>query len=321
MSSQSNSTIPLVLVQKQLYRFGGPILMIFGTVSSILSLIIFLQKNLRKNPCSIYLIAFNIGNLFLIYTSLFSLILINGYNMNSSLYNLIICRLHFYTMLIFGVLSPSYLILASIDRILVTSRYAIMRSKSTHRLAYICIMIVTLLWLLFHSHALVLTNIIEPLPNFFRCYFQPGIYLVFIGYYSLIIKGIFIPLLMIIFGLWTVKNIRSIGRIDPRPVLIITRRKTIGGLYLKHSKDRQFIQILFIDIIVYIIFSLMISAVFMYQQFAQYKSYNLISVQILGFLTSIATFSSYIPFCFGFYTNFIMSKQFRHEVKHYILCQ
>ena len=62
------------------------------------------------------------------------------------------------------------------DRILLTSRTALQRQKSTPRLVFTCIIIVTLFWLLFHSHALVLTNIIQITPYLTLCYYDLGTY-------------------------------------------------------------------------------------------------------------------------------------------------
>jgi hypothetical protein len=164
MSSESNFIPSLISAQTNLYKFGGPILMSLGAASCILSSIVFTIKNLRKNPCSINLIAFNIFNLLRIYTSLLLSTLQNGYNIDPSLYSLDVCRFRFYTMLLFDILSPSYLILTSVDRILITSPNTPTRERSTRRLAYICIITITLFWLLSQSHALVFTNILQPAP-------------------------------------------------------------------------------------------------------------------------------------------------------------
>jgi hypothetical protein len=119
MSSQSSSTnyiLFLKSVTKYLYEFGGPTLICIGTVSCILSLIVFSQKNLRKNPCTMYLLAFNISNLILLYSSVLSVSLSWGYGVSPALHNLAYCRYNLYMTLLLDILSPSYLILASIDR-------------------------------------------------------------------------------------------------------------------------------------------------------------------------------------------------------------
>ncbi|CAF4204833.1 unnamed protein product, partial [Adineta steineri] len=196
MSATYNYILSLANANVNLYKIGGPILISVGTVSCIINLTVFSKKTLRKNPCSIYLIACNVTNFLLIYTSILIATLGTGYSIDPSAHN-----------------SISYLILAAFDRILVTSRNALTRQHSTSRLAYICICIITLFWLIFHSHALIFTTIIETAPGVAICYFQPGFYLSLISYYSLIIKALLILILMVILGLWTVKNVRSMNHV------------------------------------------------------------------------------------------------------------
>ncbi|CAF3872175.1 unnamed protein product, partial [Adineta steineri] len=72
MSSQSSATNYIWLLKsitKYLYQIGGPILICIGSLSCILSLIVFTKKSLRKNPCSLYFISYNIANLILMYSS------------------------------------------------------------------------------------------------------------------------------------------------------------------------------------------------------------------------------------------------------------
>jgi hypothetical protein len=321
MSSEMDFVASLIQAQIYLYKIGGPILMGFGTVSCILSLIIFTKKTLRKNPCSVYLVAANVSNFLLIYTSIISTTLSNGYSIDPSAYNLIYCRFRIYAMLLFDVLSPSYLILASVDRVLITSSNAFTRQRSTLRLAYICIITVTLFWMLAHSHALIVTNIIQLTTDFSFCYFQPGIQLILMGYYSIIIKGILVPLLMLILGLWAIKNVQRASRLRLAPAVIPSATTTVGGLRSPHSKDRLLLLILFIDIAVYIIFSLMISIVLMYQQIALVQSSNFVEVERQSFLLNVGVFSTYIPFCVGCYTNLLVSKTFRHEFKNVFMCR
>ena len=90
--------------------------------------------------------------------------------------------------------------MASIDRILITSSNALIRQRSTHNFAYVCIAIETLFWTLVHCHILILANIGQFGPKTFFCYFQQGVYFHFIGDYSLF-KEIIALLLLIICGL------------------------------------------------------------------------------------------------------------------------
>lgn len=80
MCSTTDYILYLKSIPKYLYQFGGPILIFIRSISCILSLIVFTKKNLRKNPCSMYLIAYNIVNFILIYASILMVTLSAGYS-------------------------------------------------------------------------------------------------------------------------------------------------------------------------------------------------------------------------------------------------
>jgi hypothetical protein len=305
--------------QKYLFQFVGPILLLIGSVGSILNLIVFNQKNLRKNPCSIYFIAYNLANFVYIYCLLFSLILEAEYNIDPSAHNLVICHVRLYINVLFNVLSPYYLILASIDRILVTSRNALTRQRSTRRLAFICVTSGTLFWALFHSHALIIANITHLGPISY-CYFQPGLQLTFVGYYS-VIKELLALSLMIICGLWAIRNIRSTHRVMAVPSLSVNRTVVEGGAQSTSSKDRQLALMLVMDIIIYTPFSFALAVFLMYQQITQIYIVTIEQVLIQTILTNIFLFIACVPFCTSFYANFIVSKAFRNEVKKVFSCR
>ena len=315
MSVQYNFLETLVSVQTNLYRFGGPILMVVGTVSCLLNLIAFNKKKLRKNPCSIYLVAYNTCNFLIIYVSILFTTLTTAYNIDLSAYNKNFCRCRFYMMLLFEVLSPSYLLLASVDRILITSRNALTRRRSTRRLAHVWLTIVTIFWAVFHVHALALTGIIRITRNFFICYFQPGMHITLVSYYSIIIRGIVIPLLMITMGSWAIKNVRTLGRVAVVSIPTVIETPGIRNARAERSKDRQILQIVVTDISIYVFFNLMLSSTLMYQQFTPKESQSSVTTQIQVRLINIGFFSTFIPCCVGCYTNALISKTFRQEIK------
>ncbi|CAF1253651.1 unnamed protein product [Adineta steineri] len=322
MFSEYDSITLIILSQKYLYQFGGLILIIIGTLSCTMSLIVFSRNILRKSACSSYLIALNISNIITMYLPFLILVLDAGYNIHPTLYSLIFCRFNLYVQFLFDILCPFYMILASIDRVLITSSNARTRQRSTHHFAYICIISGTLFWMLFQTHTLIFGSIIEYAPNYFLCYFQSGAYLVFIAYYAILIKTILVPLLLITCGLWSVKNIRSLRRIRVAPVLSMNRITTAADPHpLLRARDRQLVRMLLIDIIIYIIFNWAVSVFLMYQQATQYTIKSSVQNLIEVFIASVSTFSNHIPFCIECYTNLIVSKTFRNEVKKVLLCK
>lgn len=314
--------LSLTAAQKNLFRFGGPIFVFIGTVSSILGLFVFTQKGLRKSPCSIYFTAYNTTSLILIYTSFLPITLEIGYNITPTIYSLFLCRLRLYTTFLFNCLCPFYLLLASVDRVLITSRNARTRQKSTHHLAYLSILIGTICWIIGLSHVLVFSNIIPLETGELICYLQLGWYSMAIGYGSLV-KEILIPLLMAIFGLWSIRNIRTIRRVTTASTSTsgIGNNQTTIGLNSSRSKDRQLILILLVDITIYIFFSLILAVTLMYEQITLHKPKTTEVFFIETFIKSVAMFTAHIPFCIHSYANLLVSKTFRKEVKGLLLCK
>lgn len=85
------------------------------------------DKLYEKNPCSICFVGINISRFLFLYSSLVPALLSASYNIMIGDENIIACRGFYYFGTISIYLTPSYVILASIDRVLVTSQNATTR--------------------------------------------------------------------------------------------------------------------------------------------------------------------------------------------------
>ena len=320
MSSSSDTLVRMQLVQKCLYEFVGPMLILIGTIGFILNLIVFSQKNLRKNACSIYFIAHNCANIIFVYSSFLPTTLSVGYGIDYSTRHIVICRVRLYVTILSNVLSPLYLVFASIDRVLITSPNALTRQRSNLRFAYKCLLIGTLFWTLLHSPILIFANIIQIGSYGFICYFQSTVYLSFISYTS-VFRAVSSLSLMIICGLWSIKNIQNLQKIRPAASVSATVPTASSVPHSNLSKDRQLTLILLIDVITYTLFSFAYAVYLMYQQATQYYVKNTERTQIETIVSSFCQFSGTIPFCVACYANLIISKTFRNEVKKILTCQ
>jgi hypothetical protein len=142
------------------------------------------------------------------------------------------------------------------------------------------------------------------------------------SYYTVIVKTFLVPLLMIIFGLLTVRNIRSVRRVTVAPASMLTGTAVrSGGIQSSFSKDRQFFIILAIDIVVYMICSSTLSAVYLYDLITQYNVESSFATQFDLSFRNMAIFLNYISVCIGCYTNFFISKTFRNEIKNIFFCR
>ncbi|CAF3662108.1 unnamed protein product [Rotaria sordida] len=318
MSSQSPSTdvsTTLESTATYLYRFGGLILVIFGSISCILNIIVFSQRSLRKNPCSTCLVVENIFNLLFINSLLLSITLEVGYNVYFTSTNIVLCRLCYYTSLFSNVLSSFCLILASIDRVFITSSNASTRQRSTLRFTYFCIIGGTIFWMLFHSPSLAFTNITQIGDNIYICFYQMGFYLTFISFYS-IIKESSSTLSLLICGIWAVKNIRRLRRVTFSTASSNNGNARVVGSHIIHSKDRQFVWMVLIDILLYAIFCSMAAIFLTHQQITQYQQKSIEQVQLDIFFKQITVFCLHIPFGISCYTNLLVSKAYRNAMKN-----
>lgn len=236
-----------------------------------------------------------------------------GYNVDPSASNLIACRCRYYFGFVLASLERYYLVLASIDRALVTSTTFQIRRWSNSRFISVAIGSMTLFWIVFHIHALINTNIFPYGPNLFICASNPGGYSVFISFYSLIFHGIIPPLLMIIFGLTTMQNIRRLRQIGT-----VTRTNEMPGISRHrnlNSKERQMVIMLLSEILIYVIFGCLSSIYLVYGQITHYKLKSIEQQTIEQLLSIILLFILFIPYSIDFYTNYIVSKNFRKEIK------
>jgi hypothetical protein len=317
MSSITILTSTLNDAQKDLFYIGGPILMFISTLGCSLNLIVFTRRHLRKNPCSMCFIALNINHILYTFLCLIPAILQIGYNINPSAYNLIFCRCRYYLAFVLASLERFYLILACIDRTLITSaRFRIKKWSNTHFIG-ICIGSLILFWILFHIHALINTNIFEYELNIFICAPNSGLYSILISFYSLIFNDIITPILMITFGLLTVKNIRQVRRIgiDIRVGVLKNEVRLVPYSQTLNAKERQMIILLFIELLVYIIFSFMNPIYLLYKQLTEYELGSIKKQMIEQFISTILLFITFIPYSINFYINLLVSKAFRKEIK------
>ncbi|CAF3606082.1 unnamed protein product [Adineta steineri] len=313
------STTTLLFSIQQLFRIGGPILLFIGITSCILNLLVLKKISLRKNPCTMCLVAVNIVNLAYLFFSFLFTVFIVGYNSDPSTSSIIFCRFRNYMSFILTCCEPSCLILASIDRVLVTSPNAGTRRRSTRRLMFISIIGMCLFWAVFHIHTLIFIQIIQYGTNYFVCIYQPGVYSEFVTYYSLVITGCLPPALMTIFGCWTVKNIRQIRRVRHNASTRVTGTVVVGGAHTLRSKDQQLIRMLFIDILSYIICKYPGTIMLIYQQITQYDNKSDERQQIERAIIELTAFLYFVENCVGCYTNMIASKTFRTELKRIFL--
>ena len=207
----SSSTLSSILgnIQKQIILYGIPLILFFGISGNMINCAVFLQKSLRSNSCSIYLIASSIANTILLISAM-STNLYSFYNIDPLTYSLAYCKIRFYLINSLFMISRTYIVLAYVDRYTLCSSHAHIRAFSRCQVAFRLIPIVIIGWIIIPIYV-VIFNTIDT-----NRFIMPGFYRIFYAIYSAICSGILPPSLMITFGLLARRNLRLMRkRITP----------------------------------------------------------------------------------------------------------
>ena len=150
------STSVLVLIQTQLNHYGYPIFLILGNIGNILIAILFSRH--RRSACMIYLLSSAIMNdLYLTFNSLVEIF--PFYYADESLRAFTLCKIRFYLSNVLGQLAKTMVVLACIDRFMITNDCVHLRALSTPKRAKWFILISILFWIIFASHIAIMTTI------------------------------------------------------------------------------------------------------------------------------------------------------------------
>ncbi|CAF0916834.1 unnamed protein product [Adineta steineri] len=202
----------LNLVSDIFSRYCLMVLFILGTIGLTLNTLIFTRRTFRQNSCVHYFLASTIANYFVVFFILPSRILSDGYDIDPGQYNLPYCRLRFYTYFTAKSLSSWFIVLACFDRRMSSSQSVHSRAFARPIIARWMIAITTLVGLLFYAYVPVF-YIIDSNHN---CGARAGFYSLFDDSVYLVGYSLAPPLLMLIFGIWTIGNTRRLRRIVPR---------------------------------------------------------------------------------------------------------
>ena len=193
-------------------RYCSIILFIFGSIGLVLNTIIFTRPTFRQNSCVNYFLASTVANYFVVIFILPSRVLSDGFQIDPGQYNLIYCKLRFYTYFTAKSLSSWFIILACFDRFMSSSPLVQRRAFARIVVSRWMIFLTTLIGLFFYSHVLIFYEI----DSNQQCDARSGIYRIFNDCFYLIGYRLTPPILMLIFGICTIANTRRIRRIVPR---------------------------------------------------------------------------------------------------------
>jgi hypothetical protein len=210
------------IISNKIMIYAGIIMYIFGIIGNILNIWVFSiwsrsrrrshknHRSDRTSNSSLYLLASSLANLIVIIYPLLTRIMFDGYRYHVTKANLfILCKLRFYTLHTFDLISLTCICMATFDRYLISSRKVRLRELSTRRQRTKLIILFIILFIGLHS---VPIGIYYDISNTGQCTILSLTYL----YYYLYIVQIFlhgiIPIIVLsIFGILTFKQLKKIN--------------------------------------------------------------------------------------------------------------
>ncbi|UJR35002.1 hypothetical protein I4U23_027778 [Adineta vaga] len=228
----------LSTVSRLLNTYLIPLIVLFGVIGNILSILIFTRPSLRRS-CSIYFLVGSINGLIILLFGGITRWLSDGFlGINPTTNSLVYCRFRSYFVYVIYNIAPYLTACITIDRYCSSCSNAnIRRFSSRISLAYLIVSLIILITSIAYIHMVFRFTIVNSV-----CRPEPGFYAEFFpffttGYYF------FAIILILIFGLGTSYNIRSQRR-RIQPITMLEKR-TLRG-------DTQLLLLLLVHVICYI---------------------------------------------------------------------
>jgi hypothetical protein len=228
------------------------VLLVVGVVGNVLNCCVFIQKRLRSNPCSVFFTAASMANITVLIYYIIPTIY-SAYNTPTENSNLVYCKLRLYIRNALLVISRTYLTLACVSCYTQSSRNVRIRNLFQPKIVLRVIAIVPVIWFIIPLHIPLTTTIQNG-----KCSMWAGAAALYHSIYICFVAAILPTSLMIIFSLLAYRNLRHMARnVHPQQ----TVAKEEGPIQTRdkmrlQQRDRQLSKMLFIQIVVYMVFTI-----------------------------------------------------------------
>ena len=203
-------------IARQLTIYGGIILFILCLFGTLMNMLTFAQPTYQRRPSSFYLLLASIFDLAHLTPGSITNILQYGFHYDWTINSIIYCRLKTYFVYVFTIISGTLTILANIDRYLLSSNNSKRWNYSSHSIAKRLIVSTISFWLILsipmifcttrYYHSSHNEQMIGSNPS------MDSICLIVRIFYTCLFDGFFPPLIMLIFGLVTYRNVHQLHR-------------------------------------------------------------------------------------------------------------
>jgi hypothetical protein len=227
----------LTTIGQLLTRYVLLVMIILNLVGNILNVLVFCQKKLRTNPCTIYLLFAACFNLIWTVAAIFSHFLAT-YNLDFSSQIIGLCKIRHFTFYTFSSLSVWMMALATFDRFLISSPLVKYRQFSSFKNTYLLIGVTTLLLSVNYTNLFYCAGITGTPPST-SC---TSITTPVCGYYNELARimtvAIIPGLIIFVFGMGTIQHLKKL-----RTVVAIAPNGSAQPQHRMRKTDRELMQV------------------------------------------------------------------------------
>lgn len=296
-------------INVQMNRYFPLPFIILGTIGVFLNVIIFTRRSLFNNSCVQYLLANTLSNLIVLYWVAVTRIFSDGYGNDLSIRSDTFCRIRYFLTYYSRTLSTWFIVLACSDRWLASNQA---RNRfNTVSFARKAILIACALCFVCYFHVLFLFGTQRSSnSSTVSCYAMLGVYRLLSDLQYLIFYAVGPPVLMLLFGLFTLRNIRR------NRSLVLPTNNVQNPLQVQAIKrrDNQLLMMLLLQVLIIIVFTLPFATQKLVDTFNTTANQTRLEKAQYALLTGILRLVSYGSHAFGFFFYTMAARIFRTEL-------
>jgi len=300
------SSSTLITIRNYINLYGYSLVMTLGNIGNIFIMILFSRQ--RHNACSIYILNLAIiNNLYLTFNSLARII---SYDFrNKTIGALAYCKIRSYLSGSLGGTAKTVIVLACIDRYMMTSTHTNFRAFSTPKRAQYLIFFSFIFWLIAGCHIPIMTTISNG-----QC-IPSGVYSAILSIYIIISIALFPPITSGIFSYLTYRNMRQ------RNLRVQAFKHNTNDVNIPiRRRDRDLLILVISELILYAVTTIPYPLIFSETIISRYiipnKSVQYSQIEALIF--TIVYLLVNVNHGASFYVYLVLSKSFRRDWKQLI---
>ena len=295
-SQKMSALTPIQIVQGKLLLYMPLVTIITGTIGNILNILIFTRRSLRQNSCSIYFLASSVANFFPIYFGCLTRVLgtfnINPPSSQMALY----CKIKTFLTYMGLAASTWFIVGACADRFASSCATVRVRSFSQVKIARRIVLIISIIVILVYFQ---MNFCFDGTVQSANCVPSSPLCNSFNDFNLLVTYSLLPPMLMLILGLMTIRNVRGRQHV---------RAET-------NVKDRQLTLMLILQVICISILSMPISVQKIYTEMTAYEKKGVDQTILEGFFATFVVLLALMNSSTSFYLFTLTGKVFRKELK------